>query len=75
MLYSYYKVNRRKTADIFYNYIPKTKRFKEYYIYHGIKTYNMLPATIKNLPHRKFKHRYKRFLQNPQSAEYESCVK
>ena len=73
-LYNHYKINRRTTANIHYNYIPKSSSFRKYFIYHGISTYNMLPATLKCLHPRKFKKVYKKYLLDPRSVSHDRCV-
>ena len=54
-LYSYFKINKRKGADIRPVSFPKTKYSREIGIYKGLNLYNRFPLKIKELPPRKFK--------------------
>ena len=54
-LYGLYKCNIRKSANIFYNYVPISVKFRKFYIYQGIKAYNLLPSNGKELSPWKFK--------------------
>ena len=73
-LYNCYKLSNRKNAQIHYHYVPKSTAFNDYFIYHGIRLFNMLPDIIKDLPPRKFKKHYKRYLIDPKSVPHDRCV-
>ena len=73
-LYGLYKSNIRKSANIFYNYVPTSVKFRKSYSYQGIKSYNLLPSNAKELPPRKFKIKIKKLVTNPESAIYAPCI-
>ena len=74
VILEYYKLNKRKSADIFYNYIPKSSKMKNYFLYQGIKMFNGLPSKIKDLPPIKFNNHIKRYITNPASVVHARAV-
>ena len=75
VIFQYYKVNKRKSADIYYNYTPKYCNMKNYFIYQGIKLFNGLPAKLKDLPPVKFNNKIKRYITDPASVVHVRDIK
>ena len=64
-IYNYYKINKRKGAEIRPVTFPKSKYAREIGIYKGLQIYNRFPYSITDNPHRKFKNKgLKYFKQN-----------
>ena len=74
VIFQYYKVNKRKSADIYYNYTPKSSNMKNYFIYQGIKLFNGLPANLKDLPPIRFNKKIKRYITDPASVVHVRAI-
>ena len=50
-----YKRGKRSTANIHFNYIPKTNKLRQFFLYRGLDLYNSLQTNYKSLTIKKFK--------------------
>ena len=56
-IYSLFQTSKRFTAPITTKYLPKTSKFRKFYLYKMVKYYNDLPIKYKNCSLKKFKRR------------------
>ena len=62
-LHKYFKINKRKSADIRPVNFPKSKFAREIGIYKGLNIDNHFPSTIRDLPPKKFKMKGLKFFK------------
>ena len=74
VMLEYYKLNKRKSADIFYNYVPKSANMNKYFVYQGVKLFNSIPVKIKDLPPIKFNNQIKRYITDPASVVHVRAI-
>ena len=56
--------NNRITKEITTKYIPRTDRYKKFFLYSGLKIYNQIPKRLKNSSKQIFKIKTKSWLKN-----------
>ena len=56
--------NNRTTKEITTKYIPRTDKYRRFFLYSGLKIYNDIPKKLKNSSKQIFKIKTKSWLQN-----------
>ena len=56
--------NTRVIKEITTKYIPRTEKYQRFFLYSGLKIYNMIPKKLKNSSKMIFKTKTKNWLQN-----------
>ena len=74
VIFEYYKVGKRKCANIFNNYTQKSAYMKNYFVYQGIKLHNALPVKLKDISPIKFNKKIKRYITDPASVVHVRAI-
>ena len=64
-----FKINKRSVVDITTKYIPQSRELRNFFVYKSLKTYNLIPSSIKGMKKSKYKTEVKTFLKTKQVSD------
>ena len=67
-LYKFYRINKRRSANVSASRVHKSKMSQDFFLYKGIKMFNDLPNNIKYFSKKQFKVALKKHLRSDTSV-------